>query len=763
MSHNTPPSNKGGTTSDRASVSGSENADTLLLRNETAPLLHGRTRPQNATPDYSAPTSSQVSVNEQGSSDQQSPRTRRRQHRQQQQRQQGRPLAAGQSSSHRHAANFSAKWWMRRIRYYVPIVGWLPNYDMGNLATDVKAGFMVACLLVPQALSYSSLTHLLPVYGLYTALVPALVYGMLGTSRHLSMGPEALVSVLTGTLVNSQLKHLFASYSPNTPPDDVIDAFSSAVASAVALATGVFTFALGMFRFGFLDSMISESSLRGFISGAAIVVLIGQTRIVLGIPAMTSVHATPWNELKYMLSHLGQVHGMTAAISLAALAFLRLLRLAKRRFKSALWLQGVPDTLAVIILATLVSWLARLNSEHAVRVFGHVDGTLPRFGLPQIPAVVDTKDIVSSGITITMIGVVESVIVAREYASRNHYAVSSNRELVALGVSNIVGSAFGAYPAFGSLARSKLNDRAKARSQLSGIVATGLVLVSLLYVLPYLFHLPLGVLAAIIVDAVISLLEATPGAIVFLFKVRAWSDLFLLLFICACSVVASVETGILLAVVISLVMVIKRSNMPRIKLLGRSTANEQEFHPIDGVVPRTTSNSRRDSFGSISDIPRSSNMDADTEALESDAEQSIENETPVQHIEGVLIVRVDEPLYFANAGQLHARLNRLELYGDMRVHPSEDPRMKPTRAVVFDLIGMSEIDGSALEILLNIVREYSRRQVRVAFARVCDPVRDRFNVSGMAEAGGEHGFSDIQEALAYLEQQLVVSVVVEND
>ncbi|KAJ2849174.1 hypothetical protein GGI22_005585, partial [Coemansia erecta] len=107
---------------------------------------------------------------------------------------------------------FSRRWWRQRIRYYVPIVGWLPTYRISSLATDVKAGFMVACLLVPQALSYGSLTHLPPAHGLYAALVPALGYAMLGTSRHLSMGPEALISVLTGTLVKGQLKHLYAAY-----------------------------------------------------------------------------------------------------------------------------------------------------------------------------------------------------------------------------------------------------------------------------------------------------------------------------------------------------------------------------------------------------------------------------------------------------------------------------------------------------------------------------------------------------------------------
>ncbi|KAJ2841801.1 hypothetical protein GGI22_007768, partial [Coemansia erecta] len=310
-------------------------------------------------------------------------------------------------------------------------------------------------------------------------------------------------------------------------------------------------------------------------------------------------------------------------------------------------------------------------------------------------------------------------------------------------MSNMVGSAFGAYPAFGSLSRSKLNDRARATSQISGIVATALVLVSLLGLLPYLYHLPLGVLSAIIVDAVVALLSTTPKAIAFLFGVRAWSDLFLLLFICVCSIVSSVETGILLAVVISLVMVIKRSNTPRIKLLGRPTADSSDFHPINHIASQ--SNSSR-----LLATTSSASGPSDSECSSYDSDQ----DPRTQHAEGVLIVRVEEPLYFANAGQLHARLNRLEMYGDLSVHPSEAPRMKPTRAVVFDLVGMADIDGSALEILLNIVHEYARRGVRVALVRLCADVRSKFELSGMASAGGEYAFEDIRSALLHVEGQL---------
>ncbi|KAJ2654484.1 hypothetical protein IWW48_006076 [Coemansia sp. RSA 1200] len=745
-----------------------ENSDASTARshNETAPLLQQSPSeaslspaPASATPhgsSDSSPTSEHEAwIASSQPASREAPRQRGLQRLQQLQQLRQRQ----DQGANAHSQPFSRKWWFRRIRYYVPIVGWLTTYSLGNLATDIKAGFMVACLLVPQTLSYSALTHLPPAYGLYAALVPALVYAMLGTSRHLSMGPEALISVLTGTLVKGQIKHLYAAYSPNIPPPDAIDRFAAGVSCAVALATGLFTFALGIFRFGFLDSMISESSLRGFISGTAIFILVGQTRIVLGIPPSTSVHSTPLNDLKYILTHLHQTHAATAVVSLASMALLLLLRVAKRRFKTTQWLQLVPDTLVVIIAATTASWATELNATHGVGIFGRVDGGLPKPAIPRIPAYAESKDIVSSAITITMIGVVESVIVAREYASRNHYAVSSNRELVALGMSNIVGSAFGAYPAFGSLSRSKLNDRAQAKSQISGIVATALVLVSLLGLLPYLYHLPLSVLSAIIVDAVGSLLSATPGAIAFLFGVRAWADLFLLLFICMCSIVSSVETGILLAVVISLIMVIKRSNTPRIRLLGRSAVDIPELRPISNLAPFSNS-SRCISFGSFVNDAQTHNVRqenvSDSEGSPYDSDQDAGG--LLRPTEGVLIVRVEEPLYFANAGQLHARLNRLEMFGDLSVHPSEAPQMKPTRAVVFDLVGMADIDGSALEILLNIVREYGRRGVRAAFARVCDDVRTKFGLSGMAEAGAEYEFEDIHSALLHVERQLTVSI-----
>ncbi|PVZ96573.1 hypothetical protein BB558_007508 [Smittium angustum] len=306
------------------------------------------------------------------------------------------------------------------------------------------------------------------------------------------------------------------------------------------------------------------------------------------------------------------------------------------------------------MLCVLVLWSKHDDwASKGVKVFGLVETKLPRFKIPMLPTIADGKDVMSSALTMMVIGVVESVIISREYASRNHYSVSSNRELVALGMSNIVGGFFGAYPAFGSLSRSKLNEKSKGKTQLSGIITFTVVFAFVYSFLPLLQLLPRATLSAVVIYTMVGLLPPFPKSIIFLIGVRAWNDLILLVLVFLITVFVSVESGILFAISASVVVVIKRTNLPRIKLLGRVSGSTTEFHPI----------------------------------------HESNDELRVSHIDGMLIVCVEEPLYFANTAQIRGRLNRLELFGDMRVHPSEDRRLPPTRAIVFEFSMMHSVDG----------------------------------------------------------------------
>ncbi|KAJ1679328.1 hypothetical protein EV182_002275 [Spiromyces aspiralis] len=612
------------------------------------------------------------------------------------------------------------------------------------------------------------------------------------------MGPEALISILVGSTVVDQVKHLYLNNGD--PSEEEVLEYSRALVSTVCMLVGILATALGLARFGFMDSILAEPALRGFITGAACVIIIDQLMPLLGLKvppgdADELLHASPITRIRYLLDHLDGISRVALAIGVGSLVFLVAMRFVKRRWRRVGAIRNIPEILVTVVAATIVSWFVRLDTRGVV-VLGSVDATFPMPRLPRLPSEVNPRDVLSTAITITVIGVTESLIVAREYASRNHYSVSSNRELVAIGMSNFVGAFFGAYPAFGSLTRSKLNDRSGGRSQLSGLVIFAFVLTSLLWLLPLLQYLPKPVLCAIIVNTALSLLTRTPREVRFLANIRAWDDLLLLFVIFAVTVLGSVDMGLLLAVAISVVVVIKRSNMPKITLLGRPTtaANPSAattFTATQGIprasdlsmVPTTLSGSSGRQHVTFRPIQQLSSPRArpghprqpatpnavysgvtshnepgfgysDDEFVDDEGEDEDER---VELVEGVLIIRIEEPLYFANTNQLQARLRRLELYGDMRVHPSESARLAPVQAVIFDVASMPSLDGSAMSTLSNIVTQYHLRNVIVGFVDTVPAVMEMFKLSGLYDrVGSDMFFDSIQHALEYLESLAVV-------
>ncbi|KAJ1965836.1 hypothetical protein IWQ62_002569 [Dispira parvispora] len=594
-----------------------------------------------------------------------------------------------------------------RMRYYVPVVGWLPDYDGGQLWNDVRAGLTVACLLIPQALSYGSLARLSPINGLYTALVPMFVYGIFGTSRHLAMGPEALISTIVGTVIADYEQTVDKTTSPA-----LLDA--AGVARVVTFLVGIFSFLLGIFRLGFLDSILSKALLRGFVTAVAFVIIIGQLIPLCGFyhlgEKLPSVHASPIEKLRFVIEHFGEAHQLTLWVSMGCIEFLVGAMLVKRRFKRIGWIQQFPEILVTVVMSTLLCYLFEWHTK-GLLIFGRVDSGFPTPHLPRLPEAVFYKDAFTSALLISIIGIVESIIIAREYASKNHYSVSPNRELVALGLANLLGCVFGAYPAFGSLARSRLNDRAKAKTQFAGVITGALVLLTITLLLPLFHYLPKAVLSAIIFNTGLSLLTKTPRELRFLYRVGAWRDIILLTLIFVSTMVVSVEVGIMLAVILSLMTVIKKTTVPRITILGRITGTKDQFAPVP-------------------DFP-----------------------DQVEHVQGVMVVRIEEPLFFANTGQLQARLKRLELFGDMDTHPSERARLPPAQAVIFDVENMPDVDASALAILKEIVESYHLRKIIVCFVRLHPSLYLTFEKSGLREkVGHQLFFVTVADALEHVEQ-----------
>lgn len=465
-------------------------------------------------------------------------------------------------------SNTSADLWTTfrtRVRYYIPVISWLPHYSIHGLGHDFIAGLTVSCLIIPQSLSYATaLAHLDPIHGLYAAFIPGVLYAIFGTSRQLSVGPEALVSMLVGTAI-AQQQHA----SGNTDPKTAL-----AISCFITLFVGLFTFFLGFVRLGFLDSVLSRALLRGFITAVAVVVIIEQSISLFGLKELAEEdgigeQSSTVEKLWFIIGNFSHIHILTTIVSFSSIFFLLSFGSLKKRVTKFSVLQFVPEILLCVIIYTVLTAVFRWDKD-GLAILGSTKAK--GFLLPSIPAVpegVSIRALFGTSVLISIIGFVESIVISKQYATKHNYSVSPNRELVAMGVANIFGGLFQAIPAFGSLSRSKINDKAGARTQLAGFITALFVLLAIFFLLPFFYYLPKAVLAGIICVAALSLLSEAPHDVKFMWKIRAWKDLGLLLLTFMTTITVSVEAGTLIAIALSFLLVIKTSTYPRITIMGR--------------------------------------------------------------------------------------------------------------------------------------------------------------------------------------------------
>ncbi|RHZ59684.1 hypothetical protein Glove_362g10 [Diversispora epigaea] len=594
-----------------------------------------------------------------------------------------------------------------RLRYYVPVFSWLPTYSLGTFWGDFVSGLTVTAILLPSGLSYSVLAKLPAVHGLYAIVIPGVIYAFLGTSRQLVIGPEALIAMLVGSSVAQQQKYIGKEGDPDT---------AIAIAGLITFFVGILTFILGIVRLGFLDSVLSRALLRGFISAIAIVIMIEQFLNMLKLTEYAARdgigHASSTVEkFFYIITHLNDAHRLTSIVSFSSLAFLMISGFAKSKFSKRYgYVQFIPEILIVVIIFTILCSIFGWYDD-GVLILGQIKGGgFPKFKIP-FPSLPQYMDCFQTAVLVSVVGFVESIVVTKTYATKHNYSVSANRELVALGAANLIGSFFQCFPAYGGMARSRINDNAGARTQLAGLITGFFVLFCLFFLLPLFYYLPSPVLASIVCMAALSLLRELPHDLYFMYKIKAWNDYALLLLTFFTTILVSTEYGTLISVALSLVLVVKHSTYPRITILGR-IGNTDKFKPIK-------------------DFP-----------------------DQAEHVKGLLVIRIAEPLYFANTGQLKDRLRRLEEFGDMSVHPSEDARMSPITNVIFDIETMENLDASAAQILVEIVEAYNRRSVKVYFTKLRENQKKLFIRSGLWDkVGEEHFFRRIPDALEYINRR----------
>lgn len=428
---------------------------------------------------------------------------------------------------------------MRLPRIELPLISQLRGYNRSAFLGDITAGATVGVVLVPQAMAYALIAGVPPIYGLYTALVPVVVYALAGSSRHLQVGPAAILSLIVASGV--------------TPlaGDDPERYLSLAV--LLSLMAGIIQFSLGAARLGFLANFLSQPVLKGFTMAAAIVIGLSQFEHLLGIEVPRSSLVV--DMVTNIVRAIDQTHGPTVGIAAACVLTLIVLSRLKRT---------IPGALVVVILGAAAVWAFGLT-DNGLHVVGVVPSGLPRFSVPDW-SFRDLQELTPVALTVAFIGLMDSTAVAKVYASKMKYRLNSGQEFIAVGLANILGSFFQAVPAEGGFARTAVSVRAGAASTFSNLVSAGIVVMTLLLLTPLFVYLPNAALAAIIVVAIAGLLDTEE--IRFLWHTDRL-DFYLMLLTFASTLVLGIEEGILVGIGTSLLLVVYQSSRPHTAITGR--------------------------------------------------------------------------------------------------------------------------------------------------------------------------------------------------
>lgn len=615
--------------------------------------------------------------------------------------------------------------WIRYLFYYIPFLNWIRQYKWAYLRGDLIAAITMASFYIPMSLSYAAnLGHIPPVNGLYSFVFNPFFYAILGTCPQMVVGPEAAGSLLTGQVVRDNIskKHW----------EDGDQTRNTEIAGMTTFMAGAIIFFAGIFRLGFLDNVLSRPFLRGFISAIGIVILVDQLIPEMGLQHLAGnavEHGSSVEKIMFLFSNIGNAHGPTCAVSFGALAIIMVCRETKKhlqpRYPNVAY---IPDRFIIVVLSAVMAWKLDWAGQ-GVEILGDIraKGTPFKVHVPlDIDHLRNASDAFSTSFVIALLGFFESSVAAKSLGigeskrsgagTLKNMHLSANRELVALGIANIVGGLFMALPAFGGYGRSKVNASTGGRTPMSSIFLSIITVFAVLFMLPWFYYLPKGVLSAMISVVAYSLLEEAPPDIIFFARLRDVASLLLMSLIFLCTIFWNLKIGIAVGIGLSILRVLKHSTRPRIQILGR--------------VPGTT------------------------ERFEN-AERAGSN---VEFVEGALIVKIPEPLTFANTGDLKARLRRLEEHGTGKAHPALPPvrRSDHNRNIVFDIHGVTSLDGAGAQILMEIVKGYREDGVRVFFCRVPGEnsnVWVLFERSGIVElCGGKgHFVGSVAEALRLTE------------
>ncbi len=546
----------------------------------------------------------------------------------------------------------------------VPLVAWLPHYQVAWLRGDVVAGAVVAALAVPQALGYASIAGAPVEVGLYAVPVALVAYAVFGSSRQLVVGPVSTVSVLSGSFL--------ASFGVAGTSQ------AAAYTAALALGSGLVLVAAGFARIGWMAEFLSKPIVTGFVLGLTMLVILNEVPHLLGLPTPQGRVVERVGALGSSLTR-GDADLATVAVSAVSLVLLfGGYRLAPR----------FPWGLLVLVGGLAMSAALDLQAR-GVEVVGPVPRGLPTPGVPTVdPA--DLTGLLTAGAALALVGLAEGLSAARLFAGRGDYRIDADQELLASGVANVACGLFGGLGVAGSLSKTAAVSDARGRTQMAGLAAAGLALVVSVAIAPALSVLPRAVLSAIVVNAVWKLMDFS--------ALRRY---------------ARVRRNDIVAAVVAAVGVLA-------------------FGPLNGLLLAVA--------GSVLGLVfRSSRVDVEVMGKVADEKAawgSIRNHAERSTYPGVMVLRIDVPIFWVTAAPVHDTVLAL-----VESAPG-------TRALVLDLEATNQMDTTSADALADLLAALRKRGVDLYLVRVMWPVRKALRLSGLAaELGNDHLWHSISQGV----------------
>ncbi|TFK90970.1 sulfate permease [Polyporus arcularius HHB13444] len=612
---------------------------------------------------------------------------------------------------------------LRYVESLFPILGWITRYNLGWLTGDVIAGLTVGIVVVPQSMSYAQIATLPVQYGLYSAFVGVAIYCLFATSKDVSIGPVAVMSLTVSRII----AHVNASHPDVWPAPQI--------ATTVAFICGFIVLCIGLLRLGWLVEFIPAPAVSGFMTGSAINIVAGQVPGLLGETGFDTRAATYKviiNCFKFL-----PVTKLDAAFGITGLFCLYLIRMTcdflSARFprrKRIFFFLSVFRNAFVIVILTIASWLyCRQHKSASGKYPIKILQTVPR-GFQHVgPPVIDHNLIAAMAGELpvaTIILLLEHIAISKSFGRLNGYKINPNQELIAIGVTNVVGTVFGAYPATGSFSRSALKSKSGVRTPAAGILTAIVVIVALYGLTPAFFYIPNAGLSAVVIHAVADLV-ASPRQVYAFWRV---SPLEFLIWAAAVlvTIFTTIENGIYTSICASLALLLVRIAHPRGHFLGKVTLRENTSH-----------SEIREVFVPMKERPG---------VL-----------SPVKVIPpapGVIVYRFEESVLYPNTSLLNDALvdyvrANMRRGIDMSTislsdRPWNDPGPRPghdeeadnlarpiLHAIVLDFSGVSHIDTTGVQSLIdtrNEVERWANKPVEFHFATILSPWIRRALIAG---------------------------------